>query len=128
MISIGVLFWIAVGKISMSLLHLHEMIDMYYGGNMYGIYVPIPWCLVLGAVTSSVFLAAAVVHLFIVSRDLDDNKKLSVYSTSSEKSGPAIPVVTTGFYPIEKTDLPPFEANPPDDQTTALPLPLKQNL
>lgn len=125
----GVLFWIAVGKISMSLLHLHEMIDMYYGGNMYGIFVPIPWCLVLGALTSSIFLAGAVVHLFIVSRDPDDKKRPTVYSTSSEKSSPAIPVVTTGFYPIEKTDLPPFEVNLTEDPMPGgFPLPNKQKL
>lgn len=124
----GVFFWIAVGKISMSLLHLHEMINMYYGGNMYGIYVPIPWCLVLGAITSSTFLAVAVVHLFIVSRDKDDKKKPAVFSTTSEKSTTAIPVVTTEFYPIERTDLPPFEANTNEDIGTALPLPTKQKL
>lgn len=124
----GVLFWIAVGKISMSLLHLHEMIDMYYGGNMYGIFVPIPWCLVLGALTSSTFLAGAVVHLFIVSRDPDNKKRPTVYSTSSEKSSPTIPVVTTGFYPIEKTDLPPFEVIPTEDPMPGFPLPNKQKL
>lgn len=113
----------------MSLLHLHEMIDMYYGGNMYGIFVPIPWCLVLGALTSSIFLAGAVIHLFIVSRDPDNKKKPTVYSTSSEKSSPAIPVVTTGFYPIEKTDLPPFEVNLTEDPMPGgFPMPNKQKL
>lgn len=95
----------------MSLLYFYEMIDMYYGGNMYGIFVLILWCLVLGVFIFLIFLVGVVVYFFIVLCDLDNKKKFIVYLIFLEKSSFVIFVVMIGFYLIEKIDFLLFEVN-----------------
>lgn len=113
----GVLYAVAVGKTATTIFHARAIIEM---NNWEMLKMPLPWCLILGALAAFLTVFVGVSHIFTLSRERSDPNNCYVIKTHHVK----------GSFPFHTLAPPGYEPkltllNPPEESG---PLPEKQAL